>query len=126
MLINVNDQLFTLTTHWRESEFLSCKNMKQVLVHGTTSIDYGYSPLQNAMHWPSKTFLLWIWLQCFVGASFRNKPFIVLAVFRRNVQRVCEAHLHVSAPGKHSSFRRNAAAVASRWQHCVQLDQPEI
>ena len=35
------------------------------------------------------------------------------------------AHLRVSiAPGQHSSFRRNVAAVASRWQHCVRFDRP--
>ena len=28
--------------------------------------------------------------------------------------------------GQHSSFRRNAVAVASRWQHCVRFDRPEI
>ena len=29
-------------------------------------------------------------------------------------------------PGQHSFFRRNLAAVASRRQHCVQFDRPEI
>ena len=27
---------------------------------------------------------------------------------------------------QHSSFRRNVAAVASRWQHCIQFDRPKI
>ena len=30
------------------------------------------------------------------------------------------------APGHHCSFRRNVAAVASRWQHCIRFDLPEI
>ena len=30
------------------------------------------------------------------------------------------------APGHHCSFRRNVTAVASRWQHCVRFDPPEI
>ena len=34
--------------------------------------------------------------------------------------------LRVIAPGQHSSFRRNVATVASRWQHCVRFDRPEI
>ena len=36
------------------------------------------------------------------------------------------AYLRVVAPGQHSSFRRKVAAVASRWQHCVRFDWPEI
>ena len=28
--------------------------------------------------------------------------------------------------GQHNFFRRNAAAVANRWQQCVQFDRPEI
>ena len=28
--------------------------------------------------------------------------------------------------GQQSSFRKNLAAVASRWQHCVRLDRHEI
>ena len=31
----------------------------------------------------------------------------------------------VIAPRQCSSFRRNVAAVASRWQHCVRFDRPE-
>ena len=50
----------------------------------------------------------------------------ILAVVRRSVKRVCGAHLRVTAPGQHSSFRRNVAAVASCWQHCVRFDRPEI
>ena len=34
--------------------------------------------------------------------------------------------LHHCAYGQHSSFQRNVAAVASRWQHYVQFDRPEI
>ena len=30
------------------------------------------------------------------------------------------------ALGQQSSFRRNIAAVASRWLHCVRFDRPEI
>ena len=36
------------------------------------------------------------------------------------------AHLRVIAPGQHSSFQRNVAAVARRWQQCVRFDRPEI
>ena len=31
-------------------------------------------------------------------------------------------HFRVIAPGQHSFFQRNIAAVASLWQHCVQFD----
>ena len=60
--------------------------------------------------------------------SFSNqiKSFIILAILRRSVKRVCGAHLRVIGPGQHSSFWRNVAAVASRWQHCVRFDRPEI
>ena len=54
------------------------------------------------------------------------KSFVILAVVRRSVQRVCGAHLLVIAPGQHSSFPRNVAEVANRWQHCVRFDRPEI
>ena len=39
---------------------------------------------------------------------------------------VCMAHFHVIAPGQHNSFRRNVTVVASRWQHSVRFDRPEI
>ena len=42
------------------------------------------------------------------------------------MQRVCGAHFHVIAPGQHSFFGKNVAAVANRWQHCAQFDRPEI
>ena len=45
---------------------------------------------------------------------------------RRSVLRVGGAHLRIIAPGLHSSFRRNVAAVASRCQHCVPFDRPKI
>ena len=35
-------------------------------------------------------------------------------------------HLRVIAPGQHSFFRRNVAAVASCWQHCVRFDRLKI
>ena len=35
-------------------------------------------------------------------------------------------HLRFLALAQHSSFWRNVAAVASRWQHCVRFDRPEI
>ena len=50
------------------------------------------------------------------------KSFIMLAALRQSVLRVCGAHLLVIAPGLHSSFRRNVAAMASRWQLCVRFD----
>ena len=34
------------------------------------------------------------------------------------MQRVGGAHLRVVAPSQDTSFRRNVAAMASRWQHC--------
>ena len=36
------------------------------------------------------------------------------------------AQLRVIAPGQHSFFGRNVAAMASRWQHCVRFERPEI
>ena len=54
------------------------------------------------------------------------KSFITLAVLRQSVQRVDGAYLRVIERGKHSSFRRNAAAVTSRWQLCVRFNRPEI
>ena len=54
------------------------------------------------------------------------KSFIILAVIRQSVQRVGGAHLRVIAPGQHSSFRRNVAAVASHWQHYVRFDRSKI
>ena len=44
----------------------------------------------------------------------------------RSVQRVSMAHHRVITAGQHFSLRRNAAAVASRWKHCVRFDQFEI
>ena len=35
-------------------------------------------------------------------------------------------HLHVIVPRQHSFFRKTVAVAASRWQHWVQRDQPEI
>ena len=51
---------------------------------------------------------------------------IILAGLRQSVYRVGKAHLRIIAPGQHSSFRRNVAEVASRWQHCVRFDRPKI
>ena len=34
--------------------------------------------------------------------------------------------LRAIASEQDNSFRRNVAAVASRWQHCVQFDRPKI
>ena len=51
---------------------------------------------------------------------------IILAVLRQSVKRVSRAHHRVIARGQHSSFQRNVAAVANRWQHCVSFDRPEI
>ena len=43
------------------------------------------------------------------------------SVIRRSVLQVCDAHFRGFARGQH---RRNVAAVANRWQHCVQFDRP--
>ena len=57
----------------------------------------------------------------------KSKSFIILAVLRQSVLRFYGAHLRVIAPGQHRSIWRNVdAAVASRWQHCVQFDPPKI
>ena len=40
--------------------------------------------------------------------------------------QICETHICIIAPGQHSSFRRNVAAVASHWQHCVRFDRPVV
>ena len=58
--------------------------------------------------------------------GFLINSFIILAVLRSSVKGVCEAHIRVVVPGQHKSLRRNVAAVASRWQHCVRFDRPEI
>ena len=50
----------------------------------------------------------------------------MLVVIRRSVLRIVRANFRVIAPGQHNSFQRNVAAVASRWQHRVQFDRPEI
>ena len=42
------------------------------------------------------------------------------------MERVYRADLRVIAPGQHSLFQTNIAAVASRWQHCVRFDRPEF
>ena len=55
-----------------------------------------------------------------------KKSFIILAVLRLSMQRVCGTHLPVIAGRQHSFFRRNAAAVASCWQHYFRCDRPEI
>ena len=56
------------------------------------------------------------------------KSFIILAVLRRSAYRVCEAHLCIFAPGQHSSFRRNFAAVSGSWQlsdlSCPKFEPP--
>ena len=54
------------------------------------------------------------------------KSFIILAVICRSMWRVGGAHLCIVAPGQHSFFWKNVAAAASRWQHCVLFDRPEI
>ena len=54
------------------------------------------------------------------------KSFIILAVLGQSVQRVGGAYLCVIAPKQHTFFRKNVAAVASRWQHCVRFDEPRI
>ena len=38
----------------------------------------------------------------------------------------CGAHVRDIAPGQHSSFRGNVAAVANCWQHCVRFDRPRF
>ena len=58
---------------------------------------------------------------------FQIKSFIILAVLRRSVQRICGAHLRIIAPGQHNFFRKNVAATASCWQrYCIRFDQPKI
>ena len=42
------------------------------------------------------------------------------------MQWACETHLFVIVRGQHGSFRRNAAVVMSRWQHCDWFNRPEI
>ena len=46
--------------------------------------------------------------------SNQIQSLIILAVIRRNLKRVCGAHLLVIAPSQHRSFRKSIAAVASR------------
>ena len=57
---------------------------------------------------------------------FQIKSFMMLAVLLQSIKRVCGALIRVTGPAQHSFFRRNVVAVASRWQHCVRFDMPEI
>ena len=57
---------------------------------------------------------------------FLVKSSVILGVIRRNLYLVDEAHLRVIAPGKHSSFQKNVAAISSRWQHCLRFDRSQI
>ena len=54
-------------------------------------------------------------LTVYFSVKLRIQSFAVLAVLRRSLLRICGGHLRVIAPRQHSSFRRNVAAVASRW-----------
>ena len=54
------------------------------------------------------------------------KSFVVLAVIRRSLQRVGGAHLRVIAPGQHSSFRRNVAAVPAVGKTVSDLTGPRF
>ena len=54
------------------------------------------------------------------------KSFVILAVLRRSVYRVCRPHLRVIVPCQQSSFQRNVAAVASSGQLSVRFNRPEI
>ena len=58
--------------------------------------------------------------------SSKNQIFIIPAVLRPNVLRVCLALRHDIALRQHSSFRRKVATVASYWQICVRFDQSRI
>ena len=70
-----------------------------------------------------KVSMYWLF---FLVYSLKIKPFIILAVLRHNVKQICPVRFYVFAPEQHSFFRRHAGAVASRWQHCVSFDRPEI
>ena len=58
--------------------------------------------------------------------SMTYQSFHYTCFITRSVERVCGAYLRVTAPGRLSSFQRNIAAVASRWEHCVRFDRPGI
>ena len=45
--------------------------------------------------------------------------FIILAILRRSVKRICRAHLAPLRAGNTASFEENVAAAASCWQQCV-------
>ena len=62
----------------------------------------------------------------FAFVNIQIKSFIILAVIHPSVQKVCGAYIRVTAPGQHSSFRRNVVAVASLWQHCVRFDRAKL
>ena len=59
------------------------------------------------------------WQSIKTGIGSNQIVLIIVAGLRRSVYRVSGAHLGVTAPGQHSFFWRNVAAMASRWQHCV-------
>ena len=53
--------------------------------------------------------------------------FIIIAVLRQSVKRVCRAHRRDIVLGQHSSlFRRKVVTVASRWQLSVRFDRLRI
>ena len=80
---------------------------------------------------PSQYFCIWpkaiVWLYKSPRCNANQiKSLIILAVIRRSVWWLSGAHIHVIVLRQHSSLRRNVAAMASRWQHCVQFDRSEI
>ena len=54
------------------------------------------------------------------------KPNVSLCIYAKRVTSLMGLSTHHCACGQHSSFQRNAVAVAIRWQHCVRVDLPEI
>ena len=85
----------------------------------------------TCLPWPHVPGIVVIDIACSVNESTekttsKNQIFIIPAVLRPNVLRVCLALRHDNALGQHSSFRRKIATVASYWQMFVRFDRPRI
>ena len=90
---------------------VTCKR-QLTLIQGATKLQW-----KRLNEWLGKLLSLWRSSETApLSLQIQIKLFIILPVLRRSVRRVGEAHLCVIAPGQHSSFRKNVAAVTRRRQ----------
>ena len=81
----------------------------------------------------SRNFLLQFFKACFFRKRIRLYVYdYEMKVINQNCcyAKACNefvgAHFRVIVPRQHSYNRKNVTAMASRWQHCVRFDRPEI